>query len=101
MRFTKDLLSKPFTELTDDEFVAIGKHFQKYPQKPVRKLHKCINCKNLLWYSNYGHDSWECLKNPVNDLATEEDKLMNTRQITHGRYCDDYIFDKDVILLRR
>ena len=49
MRFTKALLRKPFEELTEEELKAIGKHFFKHPMKPVRKLHKCIHFKKLLW----------------------------------------------------
>ena len=103
MRYTNALLKKPYDELTDEELKAIGEHFLKHPKplKPARKLHKCVNCKNLIWYENLGWDLWECLKNPCNDLASEGDKLMNNRQITHGRYCEDYEFDKDIILLRR
>ena len=95
MRFTKALLNKSPDELTDEELEAIGKHFLKHPIKPVRKLHKCIRCKNLVWYDCLGEHLWECLKNPCNNLATESDKLMNNRQITHKRYCDNFDFDKD------
>ena len=103
MRFTKALLNKPPLELSDEELKAIGKHFIDNPPhiKPVRKLHKCIKCKNLVWYDYLGRDLYECIKNPCNDLATEANKLMNNRQITHGRYCDDYVFDTDVITFRR
>ena len=101
MRYTKALLKKPIGELTDEELKAIGKHFLNHPIKPARKLHKCVNCKNLMWYDCLGRDLWQCLKNPCNDLATEEDKLMNNKQITHARYCDDYEFDKDIITFRR
>lgn len=103
MRYTNALLKKTPEELTDEELQAIGKHFAKYPQKrkPLSKLHKCIKCKNLMWYDTLGEVLWECLKNPCNDLATESNKLMNNRQITHARRCEDFIFDNDIILLRR
>lgn len=98
MRYKKSLLEKPFDELTDDELKTIGKHFLNHPNsiKPVHRLHKCVNCKNLMWYDCLGRDLWECLKNPCNDLVTESYKLMNNRQITHGRYCEDYVFDNEI-----
>lgn len=93
MRFTKELLKKNPSELTDEELQAIGKHFMKHPIKPVKKLHKCICCKNLLWYDCLGEHLWECLANPVEEPNTDYSKLMNNRQITHLRYCDNWIQD--------
>ena len=93
MRFTKALLKKPFDEFTDDELKAIGKHFGKYPPKPVVKLHKCITCKKLLFYDNLGETLFECLDNPVNDLAKDEDKLINIRKACHWRRCDGWCDD--------
>lgn len=90
MRFTKALLRKPFEELTEEELKAIGKHFLKHPMKPVRKLHKCIYCKKLMFYDALGEILWECMDNPCNDLATEAHKLMNNMQVTHARYCDNW-----------
>ena len=93
MRFKKEILDKPPLELTDEELEAIGKHFLKHPINPVRKLHKCIHCKNLLWYDCLGEHLWECLANPVEVPNPDYSKLMNNRQITHLRYCDNWIRD--------
>ena len=94
MRFTKALLKKPFDELTDEELKAIGKHFQKYPPKKAKsRLHKCCSCKKLLWYDSLGEPLFECLDNPVNDLKTEADKLINVRKATHWRRCDNWYDD--------
>ena len=90
VRFTKNLLSKPYNEITDEELSAIGKHFAKYPIKPILKKVKCINCKNLVWYDALGEQLWECLKNPCDDLATQGDRLMNNRKILHWRKCINY-----------
>lgn len=91
MRFKKELLSKSPFELSDEELRAIGKHCLKHPiTVSSKKLHKCISCKNLVWYDCLGEYLWECLKNPCNDLATESDKLLNNRQISHWRRCDDW-----------
>lgn len=100
MRFTKALLKKPFDELTDEEFKCIGEHFSKHPMKPVpSKLVKCIWCKNLLWYDALGEHLWECLKNPCEDLATQEDRLLNNRKITHLRRCENFIRDYDLFYI--
>lgn len=97
----KDILNKPMSEITDKEFKHLGSYFLKHPEKmqPSVKLHKCISCKNLLWYDYLGEDLWECLKNPCNDLATESDKLLNRRMITHQRKCEDFKLDTESILL--
>ena len=90
MRFTKALLKKPYDELTDEELKAIGRHFLKHPLKPPRKLHKCITCKRLVWYDNLGETLWQCLENPCDDIKTQSDRLLNNRQVTHARYCDNW-----------
>lgn len=97
----KDILNKPMSEITDEEFKYLGGYFLKHPEKlqPSVKLHKCICCKNLLWYDYLGEGLWECLKNPCNDLATESDKLLNRRMITHQRKCKDFKLDTESILL--
>ena len=95
VRFTKKLLSKPFDELTDDEFRCIGRHFQKHPLKPVQKLVKCINCKKLVWYDTLGEHLWECLDNPCDDLKTQADRLMNNRKILHWRKCVNFKKDSE------
>lgn len=90
-RFTKALLSKSPSELTDDELRAIGEHFAKYPPKPARKLHKCIACKRLIWYDTLGEQLFMCLDKPVNDLAKDSHLLLNIRKIQHWRYCDRWL----------
>ena len=93
----KELLKKTPFELTDEEFKYIGKYYSERPgkllyiQKPI--LHKCIDCKWLVWYDNLGGDLWECLKNPCNNLETQSDRLKNNRMITHKRKCKNFIED--------
>ena len=95
----KDLLKKSITNLTDEELKYIGYYFFKHPEKLKEKekvkLHKCIHCKHLMWYDCLGYDLWECQKNPCHDLKTESDKLLNNRQITHKRKCENFDRDKN------
>ncbi len=91
MRFKKELLSKSPLELSDEELRAIGKHCLKHPViVSSKKLYKCISCKNLMWCCCLGENLWECLKSPVNDLSTDGDKLLNNRQISHWRRCEEW-----------
>ena len=84
----KDLLQKSPLELTDEELRYIGGYFLKYPNKlkPKEKvvLHKCYECKHLIWWDDLGWVIWKCLKT---------DKEMTTKMITHKRKCN--LFDKD------
>ena len=86
-------------EVTDEELLYIGKYFSKHPEKlrpkPKSVLHKCINCKHLVWYDCLGEHLWECLKNPCDDLETQSDRLKNNRMITHKRKCENFIEDEN------
>lgn len=97
----KNILKKPMSEITDEEFKYIGGYFLKHPDKlcPPVKICKCVHCKNLLWYDFLGEDLWECIKKQCNDLATESDKLLNRRKIMHDRRCKDFVLDKEQTLL--
>ncbi len=89
-----ELLKKPFNDITDEEFRYIGKYFEKRPDKlklkPKVILHKCINCKYLIWWDCLGWQLWKCLKNPG---ESEYDNTMTNKMITHKRKCD--LFEKD------
>ena len=95
----KEILKKPPMEVTDEEFLYIGKYFYERPgkllyvQKPV--LHKCVDCKWLGFYKNLGEDLWECLQTPCSDLETQSDRLKNNRMITHKRKCENFIEDEN------
>ena len=83
MRFTKKLLEKPFSELTDEEFRCIGKHFQKHPPKREIKgpLVRCATCQFL----DVSTWRWECRLTGkwLNPRHT-------ARSITVWRRCKDY-----------
>ena len=101
----KELLKKNFLDITDEEFKYIGNYFSKHPDKlkakPKVELHKCIWCKNLSWYDCLGEHLWECQKNPCDDLATQSDRLLTNRMITHKRKCDLFIKDDELIPYRK
>ena len=88
----KELLNKNPLVLTDEELKYIGKYFLKHPDKlkpkPKVVLHKCINCKHILWWDGVGGKwYWKCFKDP-------EEKEMTTMMITHKRKCDFFIENK-------
>jgi len=92
VRYTNALLKKAPGDITDEELAAIGKHFLKYPKKyygPSHKvvLHKCVNCRFLLWYANLGKDYWECYHNPCEDLKTQGHLLKSNSAIGAWRKC--------------
>lgn len=94
----KELLHKPFGELADEEFKYIGRYFQRHPEKLKRKavtLHKCVDCKNLVWYASLGRDLWQCLLNPCDDLATQSDRLMTNNGVGARRRCDGFKYDPE------
>lgn len=83
MRYTRNLLEKPFNELTDDELQCIGRHFLKHPQKTETKgpLVRCSTCQFL----DVSTWKWEC---------RVTGKWLNPRHtaktITTWRRCKEY-----------
>ena len=90
----KELLKKPFGELTDEDFRQIGLYYQEHKDKLILQkkpvLHRCIDCKWCSWYENLGKDYWECQHNPCDDIKTQSNRLLTNHMVVTKRKCDNY-----------
>ena len=101
----KEIEKKPWDEITDEEWAYYGRYKMNHSPKKRPGLHKCKDCKFLMFYDALGELLWECYHNPCKQLGIkeEEDKLMTNRAIAHKRRCEFFMKEPDVFFpnLRR